>query len=381
MIRCPICAREYPSGTDACANCGIPLSASAKSVPPKTPGVPARHIPAGDFSLNLSDFPAMADTSANSESSSTTPTRPAFPQPAFVAPPGPNEKRGGGVLRPLGMLILLVLLWSTAAILGSAFLPGEWLPFGRRSHYVDPAKVWNDDFQKKWNEALAKSGEAEKRMTGLKEKMEATLTLLQENRNQLDTLQKKHDAEERARKESDEKRKRAEQAQREWERNYQTAQAQAAQAKRDADNSSRLAAQYQRDAAALRIQVSDAQAKIDKIRATQLEGKAVVLIRNPTRNAINYQIRWQLWDGSQTPWQSFRVEESRRYKHRQAGGVWCWVRFDWIAGDSDTTYKTNDLRVEMFYKDDDPTFDEIRAIYRFEYNSAGDRLYLYRQGP
>lgn len=115
------------------------------------------------------------------------------------------------------------------------------------------------------------------------------------------------------------------------------------------------------------------------ILATVREAKAdhcygAFAIRNPSNTAIHYQIRWGNGD-----WQSICVYPGHSYSHWNAldenGRVPTpQVRFDWIAGDGQASYKTYDVQVYSTYY---PSSGGKKYVFRF--SSCGCYVDLYNQ--
>lgn len=95
------------------------------------------------------------------------------------------------------------------------------------------------------------------------------------------------------------------------------------------------------------------------------------VLRNPTNNTIHYQMKWG--DGD---WKSHSLSPHTKRWHYcrlddDGTAPQPYVRFDWIAGDGECTYKT--YRVQ-FYAVDCPEYGKPHV---FRYSSCGCYLYLY----
>lgn len=95
------------------------------------------------------------------------------------------------------------------------------------------------------------------------------------------------------------------------------------------------------------------------------------VIRNPTSNTINYQVQWG--DGD---WKSYSVSPGcRRWHYHELGANGCAptprVRFDYIGGDGDVTYKSYRVGVDAVHH------PENGKKHHFCYSRCGCYLYLY----
>ncbi len=96
-------------------------------------------------------------------------------------------------------------------------------------------------------------------------------------------------------------------------------------------------------------------------------------IRNRTGVTMHYQVRWSNSDN----WESSSLETGFIMTHTSDGqnilSGYPKIRFDYIAGDGEVTYRRYNLESANANANVAPT-------YRFEYNQRGDRVDLYRDG-
>ena len=99
--------------------------------------------------------------------------------------------------------------------------------------------------------------------------------------------------------------------------------------------------------------------------------KRVFRIRNTTGVKVPYQIRWSNSDN----WQSHSLQTGFIQTHGSNGQYvprgYPQIRFDFIAGDGQVTYRAYTLETTLFRENNDQA-----PTYRFRYNLRGDRLDL-----
>jgi hypothetical protein len=105
----------------------------------------------------------------------------------------------------------------------------------------------------------------------------------------------------------------------------------------------------------------------------QAGGYGSFVLRNPNRVTIYYQVKWGNGD-----WQSYSVpagySKYHYYPLDENGHVPSpQVRFDYIAGDSEVTYKTYSVGVYATY------YPERGKKYVFRYSASGYYLDLYSE--
>ena len=111
----------------------------------------------------------------------------------------------------------------------------------------------------------------------------------------------------------------------------------------------------------------------DEIPVTaNVEPRLAFKIRNPTRVTTYYQVQWSNNDS----WQNYSLDSGfirTHWSHRNIPAGYPKVRFDYIAGDQQTTHRFYSLETAEYREetDDVPT-------YHFKYNQQGNELDLFR---
>ena len=102
--------------------------------------------------------------------------------------------------------------------------------------------------------------------------------------------------------------------------------------------------------------------------------KRIFRIRNNTGVTIPYQIKWSL----RSDWQSESLETGFIVTHPSSGqnipSGYPKIRFDYIAGDGQVTYRHYALDTALFRENN----NDNAPTYRFEYNQWGDELDLFK---
>ena len=105
-----------------------------------------------------------------------------------------------------------------------------------------------------------------------------------------------------------------------------------------------------------------------------LRQRWIVKIRNTTGVRVPYQMKWTQNDS----WQNYALETGYVQTHRSDEESltqgYPKIRFDWIAGDNATTYKSRNLDATLQFQD----HNEDVPTYYFRFNRRGDRLDLYK---
>ncbi len=288
------------------------------------------------------------------------------PQEPPVLPLAPEVKPRGGVLRALVKALGLVLLLVTAALLGNLFLPqegphrqlvvalypplegdGKSGPEGKGPGGaplklpVDPPPPAGPNFKQKWEEAEEKLK---------KSNAERTAALA------------RGDKAEAARVQAEEREAKAEAGRLKAVGEALTARKEADAAASEATKERARADRAEQDAATARTRVEALEKTTAKAEKVHLEAKAVVRLVNSTGRELSYELSWQKWDGTETPWQEFKVNASGGRVHTQRGAIWVWVRFEQTAGNK----VIRSMRFEQYLEKEEVVERQVRIVYHFE---------------
>ena len=76
----------------------------------------------------------------------------------------------------------------------------------------------------------------------------------------------------------------------------------------------------------------EAKKAAEKRQAIALTRQGVVSIYNPTTGPISFSVRWLLWDGSYSAWNTYKIEGRKSLYYSKAGGIKLQIKFSSTGG-------------------------------------------------